>query len=93
MNPDLKKLRVKIFADGADKAGMLEMATKPHIAGLTTNPTLMRKAGVTDYCTFASKVLRAIPDRPVSFEVFADEFASPFRSPTATEEALCPPEL
>jgi len=86
-------LKVKIFADGADYGQMIEMYKNPLVKGFTTNPTLMRKAGVTDYCTFASKVLRAIPDRPVSFEVFADEFASPFRSPTATEEALCPPEL
>lgn len=74
MTPDVSKLRVKIFADGADRAGMLEMARKPHIAGLTTNPTLMRKAGVKDYADFAREVLQAVPDRPVSFEVFADEF-------------------
>jgi transaldolase len=72
--PDLRKLRVKIFADGADRAGMVEMARKPFIAGLTTNPTLMRKAGVADYRAFARDVLRAIPDKPISFEVFCDEF-------------------
>jgi len=67
-------LKVKIFADGADKAGMLEMYAKPYIHGFTTNPTLMHKAGLTDYRAFAKDVLGAIPDRPVSFEVFADEF-------------------
>jgi len=67
-------LRVKIFADGADKAGMLEMYAKPYIKGFTTNPTLMRKAGVTDYRAFAKDILRAIPDRPISFEVLSDEF-------------------
>jgi transaldolase len=75
MTPRLDRLRVKIFADGADKAGMLEMARKPYVAGLTTNPTLMRKAGVVDYCAFAREVIRAIPDRPISFEVFSDDFA------------------
>jgi len=72
--PDVKNLRVKIFADGADRAGMLEMARKSHIAGLTTNPTLMRKAGVADYRAFAKDVLRAIKDKPISFEVFCDDF-------------------
>ncbi|RJR40164.1 MAG: transaldolase [Desulfobacteraceae bacterium] len=67
-------LRVKIFADGADKAGMLEMAAKPFIKGLTTNPTLMRKANVADYKAFAKDVLKAIPDKPISFEVFSDDF-------------------
>jgi transaldolase len=68
-------LRVKIFADGADKVGMIEMAAKPFIKGLTTNPTLMRKAGITDYESFALDVLSAIPDKPISFEVFSDDFA------------------
>ena len=67
-------LRVKIFADGADKAGMLDMAAKPFIKGLTTNPTLMRKAGITDYKAFALDVLKDIPDKPISFEVFSDDF-------------------
>src|SRR5713226_8771976 len=67
-------LNVSIFADGADYDGMIEIYRNPLIKGFTTNPTLMRKAGVNDYCAFARKVLRAIPDRPVSFEVFADEF-------------------
>ncbi len=70
----LSDLKVKIFADGADKRGMLEMYQKPHISGFTTNPTLMRKSGVTDFEAFAREVLALIPDRPISFEVFADEF-------------------
>ena len=73
MTPDISKLRVKIFADGADRTGMLEMSRKPYIAGLTTNPTLMRKAGVADYRAFAKQVLSAIPDKPISFEVFSDD--------------------
>jgi transaldolase len=71
----IPKLRVKLFADGADKQGMLEMYERPWIQGFTTNPTLMRKAGVTDYRAFARDVLGAITDRPISFEVFSDEFA------------------
>ena len=67
-------LRVKLFADGADKAGMLEMYRKPMIKGFTTNPTLMRKAGIPDYRAFAREILCAISDRPISFEVFSDEF-------------------
>jgi transaldolase len=67
-------LNVKIFADGADFDGMVKMAHNPLIQGFTTNPTLMRKAGVNDYETFARRVLAAITDRPVSFEVFADDF-------------------
>ena len=70
----LSELEIAIFADGAEKAGMLEMYAKPYIQGFTTNPTLMRKAGVTDYESFARDILRVIPDRPISFEVFADEF-------------------
>src|SRR5687767_13554119 len=71
--PSVQSLKVKIFADGADKAGMLEMAAKPWIAGLTTNPTLMRKAGISDYRAFARDILQAIPDKPISFEVFSDD--------------------
>ena len=67
-------LKVKIYADGADKASMLEMYADPRIAGFTTNPTLMRKSGVADYRAFAREILQLIPDRPISFEVFADEF-------------------
>jgi transaldolase len=69
------RLKVQIFADGADKAGMLEMYAKPFVKGFTTNPTLMRKVGVTDYEAFAKDILGVIPDRPISFEVFADDFA------------------
>jgi transaldolase len=68
-------LKVKIFADGADREGMLEMYKKPYIKGFTTNPTLMRKAGISDYRAFARDILKAVPDRPISFEVFSDEFA------------------
>jgi transaldolase len=71
---NLSELRVKIFADGADKAGMLEMYADPLIKGFTTNPTLMCKAGVKDYQGFAREIAAAIPDRPISFEVFDDEF-------------------
>jgi transaldolase len=70
----LQDLKVKLFADGADKAGMVEMYRKPFVKGFTTNPTLMRKAGITDYRGFAHEILAAIPDRPISFEVFSDEF-------------------
>ena len=71
----VEQLSVKIFADGADLAGMLELYRKPYIKGFTTNPTLMRKAAITDYGAFARQVLKAIPDRPISFEVFSDDFA------------------
>ena len=70
----LANLRTKIFADGADLESMRALAREPYIKGFTTNPTLMRKAGVSDYRAFAQQVLAAIPDRPVSFEVFSDEF-------------------
>src|SRR3981081_4925298 len=70
----VEDLSVKIFADGANKAGMLEMYAKPFVKGLTTNPTLMRKAGITDYKAFSLDILKAIPDRPISLEVFSDEF-------------------
>jgi transaldolase len=72
----LADLKVKIFADGADYDGIVKMARNSLIKGFTTNPTLMRKAGVSDYEAFARKVLGTITDRPVSFEVFADDFAS-----------------
>ena len=70
----LDDLKVKIFADGADLAGILELYKNPIVKGFTTNPTLMKQAGVSDYTDFARAVLRAIPDRPISFEVFADDF-------------------
>jgi transaldolase len=69
----LSRLAVKIFADGADFDGILALYKNPLIRGFTTNPSLMRKAGVDDYEKFARRLLAAIPDRPISFEVFADE--------------------
>jgi transaldolase len=71
----LDKLRIKIFADGAEKASMLDLAKQPLIKGFTTNPTLMRKAGVTDYVAFAKDIVAHIKDKPVSFEVFSDDFS------------------
>jgi transaldolase len=71
----LADLKVKIFADGADRTGMLDLYKNPMIKGFTTNPTLMRTAGITDYEAFARDILEAIPDRPISLEVFSDEFA------------------
>jgi transaldolase len=70
----LEKLPIKIFADGADLEGIKELYQKPFIHGLTTNPTLMRKVGVSDYETFARSVLEHVTDKPISFEVFSDEF-------------------
>ena len=69
----VSQLRVKIFADGADKPAMLEMYKHSHISGFTTNPTLMNKAGITNYEAFAKDILQAIPDRSISFEVFSDD--------------------
>jgi transaldolase len=71
----LADLKVKIFADGADRGSMLELYRNPVIKGFTTNPTLMRNAGITDYEAFARDILQAIPDRPISLEVFSDDFA------------------
>jgi len=71
---DVNGLQVKLFADGADKAGMLEMYRNPMIKGFTTNPTLMNKAGVSNYKAFAQDIVKVIPDRPISLEVFSDEF-------------------
>lgn len=68
-------LKVKIFGDGADLASMIALYQKSYIKGFTTNPTLMNKAGIRDYRAFARQALDAIPDRPISFEVFSDEFA------------------
>jgi transaldolase len=70
----VEELKVKIFADGADKVGMLEMYEKPFVKGLTTNPTLMKKAGITDYRAFCKDILTSINDKPLSFEVFSDDF-------------------
>jgi transaldolase len=70
----VQDLHVKIFADGADYDGIVKMSRNPLIKGFTTNPTLMRKAGISDYEAFARQVLATITDRPISFEVFADDF-------------------
>lgn len=70
----VEQLNVKIFADGADKQGMLDMHAKPFIKGLTTNPTLMNKAGIRSYKSFALEILSEIKDKPLSFEVFSDDF-------------------
>jgi len=70
----VQDLKVQIFADGADKAGMLEMYAKPYIKGLTTNPTLMKKVGITDYRAFCKDILTSIKEKPLSFEVFSDDF-------------------
>lgn len=70
----MQKLKVKIFADGADKADILRLYEDKAIKGFTTNPTLMRKAGISDYEAFAKDILSHIKDRPISFEVFSDDF-------------------
>jgi transaldolase len=75
MMTPLSQLKVKIFADGADKTAMLDMYAKPYIKGLTTNPSLMRKSGIANYRAFAKDILSHINDKPVCFEVLADEFA------------------
>jgi transaldolase len=72
--PDIALFRVKIFADGADRASILDLAANPLIKGFTTNPTLMRKAGITDYEAFGRSLAREIPNRPFSFEVLSDDF-------------------
>ena len=70
----LQQLSVKLFADGADKAGILSLNANPLIQGMTTNPTLMRKAGISDYEAFAKEILQSVTTKPISFEVFSDEF-------------------
>src|SRR5271167_568677 len=75
MTKSLDELTVKLFADGADKCAMLQHYANPHIQGFTTNPTLMRKAGLTDYEAFARDVLQTITVKPLSLEVFSDEFS------------------
>ncbi|MFI5335796.1 MAG: transaldolase [Opitutales bacterium] len=72
--PTLSDLKIKIYADGADKAGILELYAKPYIKGLTTNPTLMKKAGIRDYEAFSRDILQTVTAKPISLEVFADEF-------------------
>jgi transaldolase len=74
MHHSLLALPVKIFADGADLQGIVELYHQPYIHGLTTNPTLMRKVGLSDYETFARAVLKEVKSKPVSFEVFSDDF-------------------
>ena len=69
-----QKMNIKLFADGANLTEMVSMAKQEYISGLTTNPTLMRKAGISDYKKFAHDVLAEIPDKPISFEVFSDDF-------------------
>jgi transaldolase len=74
--PNVQQLKIKLFCDGADIESILAMYQDPLIQGFTTNPTLMRKAGITDYEAFGRKVLAAVPDRPVSLEVFADDLVN-----------------
>lgn len=83
---NLQFLKIQLYADGADLASIIAQAAKPHIAGLTTNPTLMRKAGVTDYEAFARQVIAAVPDKPISFEVLADDEENVFRQAMAISE-------
>ena len=71
----LNDLRIQLYADGADKAGILDLYSKPYIKGLTTNPTLMNKAGIHDYEAFAKDILQTVTAKPISLEVFTDEFA------------------
>lgn len=72
--PTLNTLKIHIYADGADKAGILDLYAKPYIKGLTTNPTLMKKAGIKDYEAFARDILQTVTAKPISLEVFADDF-------------------
>lgn len=82
----LKDLAVKLFADGAEIATMLDLYQNPLIKGFTTNPTLMKKSGITNYRKFAIEILQAIPDRPISFEVFSDDLAEMKRQALAINE-------
>ena len=92
MSIDLSTMTTKIFADGADLESLLRLAEQPHIRGFTTNPTLMRKAGVSDYAAFARSVLERITDRPISFEVFSDD-ADGMRSAGPGDRLLGPQRL
>jgi transaldolase len=74
METRIEGIRTKVFADGADRSGIMELNRKHFIKGFTTNPTLVRKAGITDYVGFAKDILRVVTDKPFSFEVFADDF-------------------
>lgn len=73
--PSLTDLKIHLYADGADKAGILDLYAKPYIKGLTTNPSLMKKAGVRDYEAFAREVLEVVKDKPISLEVLTDDLA------------------
>jgi transaldolase len=73
--PSLSDLKIQIYADGADKAGILALYAKPYIKGLTTNPTLMNKAGIKDYEAFARDILQTVTAKPISLEVFSDDFS------------------
>lgn len=77
--PTVSDLKIKLFADGADKASIVSLSRNPAIAGFTTNPTLMRKSGISDYEGFARGILEVIADRPISFEVFSDDFSEMLR--------------
>jgi len=79
MSYNLRDLPIKIYADGADKASMLDLYTNPLIKGLTTNPTLMKKAGISNYESFAKDILQTIVDKPISFEVFSDDFPEMYK--------------
>ena len=70
----IENLNIKIFADGAEKTKMLELNSSPLIKGLTTNPTLMKKAGIVNYSEFCNDILNYVKDKPISFEVFSDDF-------------------
>ena len=84
----IEDLKVKIFSDGADKKDMLEMNSKTFIKGLTTNPTLMKKAGIKDYEIFAKDILSTIKEKPISFEVFADENEKGFEQRAEGQEIV-----
>jgi len=70
----LNELKIQLYADGADKAGILDLYSKPYIKGLTTNPSLMKKAGIKDYEAFAKDILQTVTAKPISLEVFTDDF-------------------
>lgn len=82
----LKDLAVKLFADGAEIGTMLDLYKNPLIKGFTTNPSLMKKSGISDYRRFALEILQAIPDRPISFEVFSDELTEMKRQALAIKD-------
>jgi transaldolase len=73
--PTLNDLKIKIYADGADKKGIIDLYAKPYIKGLTTNPTLMKKAGIKDYEAFSKDILKTVTAKPISLEVFTDDLA------------------